>query len=113
MGTPFITSPLYNEDGSIATKNNRVMVHHVGIRGDLYGFRYRVLVSYAQNYGTNVTKRDRLSENTALLLEVKKHVPQAWGLDFGLKLAGDFGTQWGNQFGAQITISKQGIITSW
>ena len=113
MGTPFITSPLYNEDGSIATQNNRVMVHHVGIRGDLYGFRYRVLASYAQNYGTNVTKRDRLSENTALLLEVKKHVPQAWGLDFGLKLAGDFGTQWGNQFGAQITISKQGIITSW
>ena len=113
MGTPFITSPLYNEDGTIYTQNSRVMVHHVGVRGDIYGFQYRVLVSHAQNYGNDVTKRTMLSENTAMLLEVKKHVPQAWGLDFGLKLAGDFGTQWGNQFGAQLTISKRGVIGKW
>jgi hypothetical protein len=30
-----------------------------------------------------------------------------------LRLAADFGSQWGNNFGAQITICKQGIITSW
>jgi hypothetical protein len=34
-------------------------------------------------------------------------------LDFGLSLAGDFGTQFGNQFGAMITIRKQGFITQW
>ena len=113
MGTPFITSPLYNADGTIYTLNSRVMVHHVGVRGDIYGFRYRVLASHAQNYGNDVTKRDMLSRNTSLLIEVQRHVEQAWGLDFGLKLSGDFGTQWGNQFGAQITISKRGIITNW
>lgn len=113
MGTPFITSPLYNDDGSIATLNNRVMVHHVGIRGDIYGFQYRVLASYAQNFGNNNSSRTLQSENTALLLDVRKHVEQAWGLDFGLRLAGDFGTQWGNTFGAQLTISKQGILAKW
>lgn len=113
MGTPFITSPLYNEDGTIYTLNSRVRVHHVGVRGDIYGFRYRVKTSYARNYGNDNTSRRLLSTNTAVLVEVFRHVPQAWGLDFGLRLAGDFGTQWGYQFSAQITICKRGIITSW
>lgn len=113
MGTPFITSPLYNEDGTIYTLNNRVRVHHFGVRGDIYGFIYRFKASYARNYGSDNTSRDVLSANTALLLEVTKHVPQVWGLHFGLRLAADFGTQWGNQFGAQITVVKKGIICKW
>ena len=113
IGTPFITSPLYNADGTIYTLNSRVRVHHAGIRGNIYGYRYLAKVSYARNYGNNNSRRQVLSDNTAVLLEVQKHVEQAWGLDFGIRLAGDFGTQWGNQLGAQITISKQGIITQW
>ena len=113
MGTPFITSPLYNADGTIYTLNSRVRVHHFGIRGDIYGFKYRVKASYAHNYGNDNSNRNVLSTNTALLVEVTKHVEQACGLDFGVRLAGDFGTQWGNQFGAMITISKKGIIKEW
>ena len=113
LGTPFITSPLYNEDGTISTLNSRVRVHHLGVRGDIYGFNYRFLASYARNYGNDNSNKNVLSNNTALLLEVQKHVEQAWGLDFGLRLAGDFGTQWGNKFGAQLTVSKRGIITQW
>lgn len=113
MGTPFITSPMYNTDGVIYTHNSRVRVHHLGIRGDIYGFQYRIKASYARNYGNDPTSRKLLSTNTALLAEVTKHVPQAWGLDFGLRLAADFGSQFGNSFGAQITISKKGIITKW
>ena len=113
MGTPYITSPLYNEKGTIYTLNSRVRVHHFGIRGDIYGFRYLVKASYARNYGNDATKREVLSRNTALLLEIEKHVEQAWGLDFGLRLAGDIGDQWGNQIGAQILIRKRGLITAW
>jgi hypothetical protein len=95
----------------ISLNNSRVMAHHIGIRGDIYGFRYRVLCTYADNYGNyNTPVR---SHNTAVLLEVKKHVPQAWGLDFGIALGGDFGDQYGNRFGAQITISKRGMICKW
>ena len=73
--------------------NNRVRVYFAGIAGDIYGFNY--------------------STNTACMLEVKKHVEKAWGLDFGVRMAADMGTQYGNRFGAMITISKQGIIHSY
>ena len=87
------------------------MAHHVGVKGDIFGFRYRALVNYADNYGQyGAPKR---THNTAALLEVKKIVPQAWNLEFGVSLAGDFGDQYGNSFGAMVTIRKQGIITSW
>ena len=82
-------------------------------KGDIYGFMYRLKASYARNYGNDNTSREILSTNTALLLDIHKHVEKAWGLDFGVRLAADLGSQWGNQFGAQITITKRGIITRW
>ncbi len=95
----------------LTLSNTRVMAHHIGVRGDIYGFRYRVMVNHAENYG-NYSAPNR-TNNTAVLLEVKKLVPQAWNMEFGVSLAGDFGTQHGNTFGAMVTIRKQGLITSW
>ena len=95
----------------LSLTNNRVMAHHAGVRGDIYGYKYRVMVNHAENYGRYFAPER--SSNTAVLLEVKKLVPQAWGMEFGVALSGDFGTQYGNQFGAMITIRKQGLITSW
>lgn len=91
--------------------NSRVWAYHGGIKGDIYGFQYRAIVTYADNYGTY--RQPVRSHNTAALLEVRKTVPQAWGLEFGIALAGDFGTQYGNHFGAMITVRKQGIIKNW
>ena len=113
MGTPFITSPLYNQDGTIYTLNSRVRVHHFGFRGDIFGFKYRILCSYVRNYGNDNTSKKLLSTNTSTLLEVSKYVEKAWGLNFGIALASDIGNQLGNQFGAMLTIRKQGIITKW
>ena len=95
----------------LTLSNTRVMAHHAGIRGDIYGFRYRVMVNHAENYGTY--RSPLRSSNTAVLLEVQKHVKEAWGMDFGFSVAGDFGDQYGNCFGAMLTISKRGIITQW
>lgn len=100
-----IGSPLLSLD------NTRVMAHHVGVRGDIYGFRYRAVCTYTDNYG-NYDALNR-THNTAVLLEVKKTVPQAWDLEFGAALGGDFGTQFGNSFGAMITVTKKGLIKEW
>ena len=69
--------------------------------------------AYVQNYGNTNIHPTLQSTNTALLLEVQKHVEKAWGLDFSLSLAADIGNQFGNQFGAMLTIRKQGLITKW
>ncbi len=111
IGNPYITSPLYNTNGFLQTENNRVMMHFVGVQGDIYGYRYRLQASHAKNYGLYVAPLE--TTNTALLLEVNKHVPQAWGLDFAVSLAADLGSQFGNSFGLLLSIRKQGIITAW
>lgn len=92
--------------------NSRVRTHYVGVAGDIYGYQYRVMASYTRNWGTYKQPIAR-NENTAVMLEVTKHVEQAWGLDFGVRLAADFGSQFGNQFGALITVAKRGIIHSY
>ena len=113
MGNPHLLSPLYNTDGTLFTLNSRARVHHFGIRGDIYGFNYRFKASYARYYTSDTRVRLPQSNNTALLLEVFKNVPQALGFDFGVRLAADLGTQWGNSFGAQVVIVKKGILTQW
>lgn len=95
----------------LSLDNSRVMAYRIGVRGDIYGFLYRAIVNHADNYG-HYTAPLR-SQNTGVLLEVKKTVPQAWGLEFGLTLAGDFGTQYGHTFGALLSVRKQGIIKQW
>lgn len=118
IGTPFITSPIYNKDGYEGVVHNRAKVWHLGLQGDIYGFRYRALSSYARTYGSYDTEFHEdpyaiISTNTALLLEVNKHVEKAWGLDFGVRLGADLGSQFGNTFGAMLTITKQGLITQY
>ena len=95
----------------MSPENSRVWAYHGGISGDIFGFRYRALVSYVDNYGTY--NHPLKSNNIACLLEMRKYVRDAWGLEFGVALAGDFGTQYGNQFGGMITIRKQGLIKNW
>lgn len=111
IGTPYITSPLYNEDGTTQTQNNRVKTHFVGLRGDIYGYRYRFMASYTHNYG--MYNHALHTDNTALLLELTKHFERAWGLELSLSLSADIGTQFGNSFGAMLTLSKRGILHTW
>lgn len=113
IGNPYLTSPLYNTDGTLYSLNTRVRVHRVGLRGDIYGFGYRLLASYARNYGNSQYQVRPLSDNCALLLDVHRLVPQAWNLDFGIRLAADIGSQFGNTFGAQLTIRKDVSICKW
>jgi hypothetical protein len=95
----------------LTPQDSRVWAYHGGVKGDIYGFRYRVTATYSDHYGTY--RHPLRGHNTAMLIEVKKTVEQAWGLEFGLALAGDFGTQYGNRFGGMITVRKQGIIKQW
>ncbi len=111
IGTPYITSPLYNTNGEIYSLNTRIMAHFLGVRGNIFGYRYRVMASHVKNYGTYSQYQE--SNNKALLIEVTKQFEKVWGLEFSLSLATDIGNQFGNSFGTMLTIAKRGLITAY
>ena len=109
QGWTYFTSIIGNP--YLQTNNNRVRAHFIGLGGNIYGYNYRLIASHVDNYGTY--KMPSASYNTAILLEINRHFEKVWGLDVGVALAADFGTQYGNQLGALLTIRKQGVITRW
>lgn len=100
----------------IQVNNSRVRAHFVGIRGDIYGYQYRAMASYVDNYGVYnkpAHNLDMYSNNTSFMLEVSRRFEKAWGLEFSLAIAGDIGTQYGNSFGGYLRIAKTGLITAY
>lgn len=117
IGNPLYTSPLYQNDGTLEFKNNRMQAHHIGINGQpLPELHYRVLYSYTSNWGTYGTPYDEVKYGNSFLMEVgyaPHHIgkinTKGWSATaaFGL----DRGKQIGNNTGFQFTLRKTGILT--
>lgn len=111
IGTAFISSPLYNKDGSVSIENNRVIVHHIGVEGDVLGYRYKFLSSFSKNYGTySVPLATYGVKNTSLLLEVNKQFPALSNIQIGCSVGADFGKLYGNSVGCLFSIKKTGNL---
>ena len=111
MGNPLLPAPLYNEDGSIHFKSNRVRAHHLGIGGNpSHEWNYRILVSFARHWGTYQQPLDKQRKQFSSLYEAT-YAPQSiegWSLTVALGL--DRGNYLGNSAGGMLTIRKTGII---
>ena len=111
IGTPFISSPLYNSNGAVSIQNNRVIVHHIGIEGDVSGYAYKFLTSISNNYGTySAPLATDLRKNTSVLLEVKKQFPGLSNIELGCSVGADFGKLYGNSVGCLFSIRKIGNL---
>lgn len=109
IGTPFITSPIYNPDSHIIrTINNLVQVHHFGLEGAYNGYQYRALASFSKNYG--IISTPFYIENTSLLIDVNKYFPQFYQLEVGCAVGADFGKLYGNSFGVLLSVKKRGDL---
>ena len=108
IGTPFITSPLYNENGALSTRNNRIRLYHFGMEGIIKGFEYRALASFSRNYGVIGSQID--IPGKSFMLEINKHVSWLSGFDLSCAAGGDVGNQYGNSLGIMVSIRKQGIL---
>lgn len=112
IGNPLITSPIYNEDGRLVFKNNRVSAHHIGISGQPTDeIRYKILLSYSQNRGTYGDPFPDVKKNTSALAEVKYAPRKLKGWQFTASLAFDHGDLLGNSAGGMITVKKSGLLT--
>lgn len=110
IGTPFITSPVYNTDGDFRIRNNRTQVHHFGVEGEVSGYAFRVLSSFSKNYGTYHNPYPEVLKSTNLLLEVDKHFEKLWGIDAGISIGADYGKMYGNNAGFMIRFAKSGFL---
>ena len=111
MGTPFITSPGYNADGYMKTKNNRVEALHIGIDGYITSeFDYRFLFSFQQGWGTPYIPFPKIQREFSALIESNYKPKSLQGWKFGLSVAVDAGSLIGNNWGIQFGIKKSGRL---
>ena len=110
IGTPFISSPVYNKDGKVSIVNNRIQVHHIGIEGDVSGYRYKLLSSFSKNYGSYNEPYPEMIPNTSFLLEVNKQFQKLSNIEIGCSIGGDVGRLYGNSVGCLFSIRKTGKL---
>ena len=111
MGNPLVISPIFNNDGTLKFRHNRVKGHHFGFSGrPLDEVGYRVLMSYTRSWGTYDDPTPVVLHNFNALLEVNYSPRKLAGWDFRLGLAADGGRLLGKSYGAMLTISKTGCL---
>lgn len=111
MGNPLLTAPIYNDDGSLNFRNTRVKAFHFGISGKpTPELDYRILMSFAQHWGTYGTPYQEIKNNKNAMVEVT-YSPAPWqGWHFTLAAALDGSDLIGNNKGGLFTIRKTGWI---
>ena len=108
-GTPILVSPLYNKDGNLSFKSNRVLMFHLGIDGTIsHGFSYRILASHTSHWGTYDYPLNEREEITSVLMECMYQSGKIKDWQIGLSVAADFdsGNLTGDNRGVMIKIAK-------
>jgi hypothetical protein len=109
MGNPLYRSPLYNTDGSIRVADNRFVAWHLGLSGQpLSPLHYRLLATYQTGYGTYDNPFTGRQYNLSLLAEASWQFCKGWQVRGALAM--DKGKLLGDNYGAQLTIIKTGIL---
>jgi len=112
IGTPFISSPIFNKNGRISVVNNRVQVHHIGLEGNVLGYNYKALCSFSKNYGGYFNPYPKMIRNISMLLEVKKQFPKLSNIELGYSVGADIGKLYGNSVGCMVSVRKRGNLFS-
>lgn len=114
IGNPLYRSPLYNSDGRIVVEDNRFQAIHLGLSGqpsDLLG--YRLLATYRKGFGSYYNVYPKPLKSFNLMAEATWHFPeesrlQGWSIRGAVGM--DSGKWLGNNYGAQLTVIKQGTL---
>lgn len=105
LGTPFITSPVYNDEGVVGMTNTRVKAYHLGLAGKIYGLDYRSMFTYSNNLGTYDNPFDPNRPQFSCYFETT--IPQIWrDIDLNIMFGADFGKMYGNNLGVNLLLRK-------
>lgn len=114
LGSPLLPSPLYNLDGYMRYVDTRLRGFHIGLSGSLNEqLDYRILAGYKKGFGTLSVPRKSPGRDTSLLLEATWRTSRIPGLVVNAQVGMDWGTIYGNQYGALAGVVYQGILDLW
>ena len=109
IGSPFVKSPLYNQDGYMRYRDNVLRGFHAAIKGWINNdWSYRLMGSYRKAWGTPIIPRAGSVDDFSMMLETSYHEHNNWG--FTAQIAMDRGSLYGNNFGACLVISYSGAF---
>lgn len=111
IGSPLITSCIYNNNNKFNIYNSRVEAFHIGISGEpLSELSYRILFTKSHNWGTYVTPYTSIKGNISTLFELTYAPRWAKGFKLNTAFAIDDGELYGNNRGFMLGIKKTGKI---
>ena len=114
MGNPLLFSPLYNNDGSLEFKGNRLKAHHFGANG-AFGrrkeFLYRLMCTYSENWGTYVNPFFEKRYTTSMLADFT-YAPDGKSWFLSASVAHDCSNHIGNNTGVMFCFVKSGGFKS-
>ena len=109
IGSPLITSCIYNSDNIFDIYNNRVEAFHLGFSGNPFAeLGYRVLLTKSHNWGSYLVPFTEVKGNTSALIELSYMPRWAEGFETSLSFAFDNGELYGNNRGVVLGIKKSG-----
>lgn len=112
IGNPLVFSPLYNNDGSLIFKANRLKAHNVGVNGSFGNkreFMYRLLYTYSVNWGTYENPFFKKRYTTSMLADLM-YAPSGKSWLVSASLACDRSNYIGNNWGLMMSFVKVGIF---
>lgn len=113
-GTPFITSPLYNNDGYLGFSNTLSRAFHFGVDGTIYdGVRYKLLLSYQNGWGTPYVPFTSKTNQFSSMIEISYKSPIIRDWELGLSCGVDNGTLYGDNTAVGITAKRSGSLVPW
>lgn len=108
-GSPVLYSPIYNKDGDLSFKSNRVIMFHIGIDGDISPhLEYRLLATHTTHWGCYSIPFENTASTTSMLIECFYRFGNQTGWRVGLSAAADFGSSSlpGVNKGLMLSVSK-------
>ena len=107
IGSPFVKSPLYNQDGYMRYRDNVLRGFHAAIKGWINPrWEYTLMGSYRKAWGTPLMPRAGSVDDFSMMVEARYCNFCGWQLRG--QIAMDRGSLYGNSFGALLGISYSG-----
>ena len=107
IGSPFVKSPLYNQDGYMRYRDNVLRGFHAAIKGWInYRWEYTLMGTYLKAWGTPLIPRAGSVDDFSMMLEARYSTFNGWQLRG--QIAMDCGNLYGDNWGAMLGISYSG-----